>query len=147
MADVVTRSVLLVRSRNQRFALPIGSVVEVMRPLPLEPLEGAPAFVCGLSIVRGAPVPVLDLDRLFDAPVAEKGRLVILRVGERLVGLAVSEVLDLREFSDAELRPMPPLLSEAFSGYVAQLGQLDGALCMVLESARLLPEVAGIDAR
>src|SRR5271155_6034274 len=42
-------------------ALPIGHVVETMRPLPTEPVAGAKAFVRGLALIRGAAVPVIDL--------------------------------------------------------------------------------------
>ena len=42
-------------------ALPLEHVVETMRPLPVEPLGDAPRFILGLSIVRGEPIPVVDV--------------------------------------------------------------------------------------
>jgi purine-binding chemotaxis protein CheW len=37
-----------------------------MRPLPIKPIAGTPGFVRGVSIIRGAPTPVIDLKALLD---------------------------------------------------------------------------------
>ena len=55
---------LLVRAAGRLCAVPIAHVVEVMRALPVEPIPGAPSFVPGLAIIRGAPMPVVDLGLL-----------------------------------------------------------------------------------
>lgn len=45
-------------------ALALRDVRETMRPLPVEPLMGAPPFVLGLATIRGFPTPVVDVGRL-----------------------------------------------------------------------------------
>src|SRR5262245_22426163 len=55
------RSVVLVRARSWTCALRIEDAIEIMRPLPIQPLAGVPDFVRGLAIVRGKVLPVLDL--------------------------------------------------------------------------------------
>ena len=45
-------------------ALPLVHVLEVMRPLPLEKVEPAPAFLLGLAVIRGEPLPVVDVAAL-----------------------------------------------------------------------------------
>jgi purine-binding chemotaxis protein CheW len=44
---------LVCRVATRICALPVGVVIETLRPLPLEPIAGAPAFVTGLE--RAAP--------------------------------------------------------------------------------------------
>ena len=61
-------SVLLVRIGVLTAALPVTDLVETCRPLPIEAVPGAPSFVLGLSIIRAAPVPVLDLGQLLGNP-------------------------------------------------------------------------------
>jgi len=61
-------------------------------------LPGAPPFVRGLINVRGTIVTVLDLGVRLDAscaPVAD-GSVLLARYRDRMVGLAVDEVLDVR---------------------------------------------------
>jgi len=116
-----------------------------MRALAVEPLPGAPAFVAGVSIIRGAPVPVVDAAALLDGAATREvatrpGRLVTLRVGERHVALAVDEVLGVRAIPAADLRELPPLLGEARGDGVAWLGAHDDGLLVVLEGTRLIPD-------
>lgn len=121
-------------------ALPIAQVGETLRPLPVEPLAGLPAFVLGVAIIRGAATPVLDASRLIGAPQqSESERFVTLKLGERAAALAVGNVLGVRALPGAE-QELPPLLRDVAAEAVHTIGRLDGQLLWVLESARLVPD-------
>jgi purine-binding chemotaxis protein CheW len=120
-------------------ALPLDQVVETMRPMAVEPVPGAPAFVIGVAIIRGAPVPVVDAGALLGGEAA-RGRLITVRIGSRHVALAVDEVLGVRRLAAAALTALPPLLRDARQDGVASLGALDDGLLLVLEGARLVPD-------
>ena len=129
---------LICRVQRMLCALPLRDVIETLRPLPIEPLAGAPSYVCGLSMLRGAPVPVVDLGLLLGVEQVRATRLVALRVGARTVAAAVGAVLGVRTLDgDGSL---PPLLKEAGHGVIQALGSLDRELLLVLEGARLVPE-------
>jgi purine-binding chemotaxis protein CheW len=132
---------LLCRIGSRIGALTLNDVREVMRPLPIEPLAGAPPFVLGLAIVRGFPTPVIDAGRLL-GPVAlpSPARFVSLRLGERTAALAVDAVLDVRSLAAGNVADIPPLLREAGSEVASAIGALDTKLLLVLEAARLVPE-------
>jgi chemotaxis signal transduction protein len=76
-------------------------LAEAQEIIPLRPmtrLPGAPPFVRGLINMRGTIVTVLDLGQRLDParqPIAS-GAIVLVRRGERLVGLVVDEVADVR---------------------------------------------------
>lgn len=136
------RHVLLVRARSWTCALPIRDVVETMRALPVRAVVGAPPFVRGLAMIRGALLPVVILGALLGDEKPERGRrFVTVRVGEgRQAALEVSEVLGARHIDIAALDAMPPLLAEAMPDLVERLGSLDGQLLAVLRAASLLSE-------
>lgn len=129
-------------------ALALRDVRETMRPLPVEPLMGAPPFVLGLATIRGFPTPVVDAGRLLGpsessfAPALSpsRARFVSLRLGERTAALAVDAVLDVRSVSSQILASTPPLLREAGASVVSVIGALDTRLLIVLEAARLVPD-------
>lgn len=121
-------------------AVRLADVVETMRPLAIEPLTGAPAFVLGVSIIRGAPVPVVDAGALVGAGPSPCRRLVALRVDRRAVALGVDDVVGVRAIAGPTLRDLPPLLGEARADGIASLGSLDRELLLVLHAARILPE-------
>lgn len=132
--------VLAVRAGARMLALPIESVVETMRPMPVVPLAGAPSFVRGLAVIRGLATPVVDLAELLGAAGEAPGRFVTLRLGERQLALAVEAVLGLSALEPAALAALPPLLDEAAGGAVDSVGLLDAQLVLVLRAARLIPD-------
>ena len=121
-------------------ALSVKDVRETMRPLPIEPLSGAPSFVLGLAIVRGSPTPVIDAGRLLGSSASAPARFISLKMEERAAVLAVDAVLDIRVLPKGILVDTPPLLREADQSLVSVIGALDAELLVVLEAARLLPE-------
>ena len=136
-------SALVCRARTRLCALPLVHVVETMRPLPITPLAGAPPFVRGLSVIRGVPVPVVDLGALLSgSEPASPMRFVTLRLEDRCVALAVEGVLGIQELPGT-LRSLPPLLAEASAEALSSVGTLDAELLLVLETARLMVDPIG----
>jgi purine-binding chemotaxis protein CheW len=131
---------LLCRVETRLCALPLDNVVETMRPLPIEPVAGAPDFVLGLSVVRGAPVPIVDVERLLGGKSVNPARFVMLKVGERCVGLAVESAVGIRQIGAASLQDLPPLLRNAEADAVSTIGTLDSELLVVLQAVRIVPE-------
>jgi purine-binding chemotaxis protein CheW len=133
-------TVLLVRAGAALCALPVTAVVETLRPLPLLPLAGAPAEVLGVAVVRGSPVPVVDLALLVaGAPSASTARRwVMVRCGARAAALAVDGVTGIRRLPPGAATA--PLLAVAAQGALAALRVRDAELLVVLEASRLVPE-------
>lgn len=130
---------LLVRVGAHMCALKLAHVVEVMRPLTVEILTGAPKIVSGLSVIRGSPVPIVSLSTLFDSTTPAT-RLVVVRTGDKHVALAVDEVIGIRKFPFSTLSATPSLLRGAASGLVETIGALDSELYLVLNTATIIPE-------
>jgi purine-binding chemotaxis protein CheW len=139
-AAVPERPSLVVAVGPRAFAVPLVNVVETMRPLPIQTMLDMPSFVRGLSIIRGRPVPVVDLAEATGVSGVVSARVVLLRVAEREVALAVSRVVGVRNIAGATLEELPPLLRAAQADVVDAIGTLDSDLLMVLRATRILPE-------
>ncbi len=131
---------LVCRVRAALCALPLRHVSETMRPLSIEVVAGAPRFVLGLAVIRGAPVPVVDAARLLGEADAPSGRWIALTAGSRQVALAVGSVLGVRPLPAGARHVLPPLLKDAGRDLVSELGLLDEALLRVLQGGHLLSE-------
>jgi purine-binding chemotaxis protein CheW len=123
-------------------AIPMRHVVETMRPLPIESVPEMPDFVRGVSLIRGAPVPVIDLGVLLEIgePSASYGRFVTLRLGERRVALGVDAVIGSRNLDPAQLEQLPPLLHDGTADRIEAIGTRDAQLLLVLRAARIVPD-------
>jgi purine-binding chemotaxis protein CheW len=114
-------------------ALPIERVVETMRPLPIEPVRGALPSVRGMAVIRGAPLPVIDVAALLGQAPREQARFVVVRTGTRHVALLVDAVIEVREL--AAVAELPPLVQGEVA---AAVGAIDRELLVVLDAARLV---------
>ena len=137
MADGLS---LICRVLNRVCALPLQHVIETMRPLAIEALAGVPRPVSGVAIIRGAPMPVVDLAWLLAGEESHPARFVTLNADGRPVALAVDAVVGVRVIPTGSVYDLPPLLRDANADAIAAIGTLDAELLMVLRGGRLVPE-------
>jgi purine-binding chemotaxis protein CheW len=131
---------LLCRVGRSSCALPLEHVIETLRPLPIEPVTDAPRSVLGLSVIRGIPIPVIDIGALIGESETHPQRMVTLTTGTRRVALTVGSILGVRSFESGSFSALPPLLQEAVGHVVSAIGTLDTELLLLLRAARLVPE-------
>jgi len=142
MADAFSkqRRSLVVGVKGRLCAVPLTHVIEIMRPLPVEPISDVPLFVQGVSIIRGIPTPVVDLGALLGAPNGPAERFVTLRAGARQVALSVDSVLGVRELDASKIGELPPLLHGASKDAIEAMATLDKQLLVVLSAGWELPD-------
>ncbi len=131
---------LLCRTGGITCALPIENVSEIMRPLPIEQIAGAPEYILGLSVIRGAPVPVADLGAIVSGRKTRPARLIAARAATGKIALAVQAVTGVATIGLDACRDLPPLLRDAATDTIAAIGAGDSGLIMFLQTARLLPD-------
>jgi purine-binding chemotaxis protein CheW len=131
---------LLCQAGRQLYAVPIAHVIEIMRVLPVDSIAGAPPYVRGLCVIRGAPVPVVDIGLLISNEASRSGRLVTIRAGERTIALLVEAVLGIRVFAADTFNQLPALLRDVATEMVAAIGTRDAELLFALRAARIVPE-------
>lgn len=135
-------SVLVVRAGSRVCAIALQHVSEIMRPLPIEAVIGAPTYVRGVSVIRGVPTPVVDLEVLLGGRGGEPvhGRFVTVRCGERRVVLGVGGVVGIRDLASVRLAALPPLLGDLGAERIEAIGAADAGLLVVLRTARIVPD-------
>jgi len=98
---------------DQVFGIDILRVQEIRRMSPITALPDVPGHVLGVINVRGAVIPVVDLRLRFSAETAAFDRLtaiIIVAVGDQLVGMVVDQVTRVVHLREGGVRP-PPALS------------------------------------
>lgn len=144
MADSVEKQrFLLCRLSTSWCALNLQGLREIMRPQPVDRISGLPDFVDGISIIRGLPLPVLNLPRLLCGSTSTAGsqeRFVTAESDGQILALRVDEVAGIFALAEEMWRNLPSLLDGLQSEHVAALGNHDGHVVMLLRRANLLSE-------
>lgn len=133
---------LIVTIATRACAIPIHYVAETMRPLPIEAIAGMPDFVRGVSLIRGVPIPVIDLATLLRATDGSitYGRFVTLKIGGRRAAIAVDGVVGLRNLDLTQVGELPPLLRAAGADIIDAIGTCDAQLLVVLRAMRIVSD-------
>ena len=104
---------------GQEMAGALQDVREVVRAAGVQPLVGSRAPVTGLLLLRGNPVPLVDLRT--SAEPGDTGDVLVLEAGDDgVLGLAVDRVVAV--VGEDDLRPIDdPLHSAALPSYVTDV--------------------------
>ncbi|EKT4465205.1 purine-binding chemotaxis protein CheW [Pseudomonas putida] len=130
------------RIGDQRFALDVHEVIEVLPRRTLKPIAQAPAWVAGILAHRGALVPVVDLSALSfgrPAPMRTSTRLVLVHYrGDQQLGLLLEQATDTLRCRPDEFQPYG--LDNTDAPYLGPVRQDAGGLLQRIEVDDLLPD-------
>jgi purine-binding chemotaxis protein CheW len=101
------------------YAIDIMEVREVLGPLAVTAVPGAPEFLEGIAELRGEFLPVIDLRRRLGLEVRDDYKIVVATVRGRRVGLVVDGVIDVYRIATSEIAALDDLArSAAFAGVI-----------------------------
>src|SRR5205809_736795 len=112
---------------NRTYALPVASVVEVLRMVAVTPLPEAPAWIAGVLNLRGQGVVVMDLRQRLGLPARGPNldaHIVVIEANGEPLGLIADEVLEVLALPSDALKPADrlPGASQLFAA-LAQSGE------------------------
>lgn len=122
------------------YAVEISNVREIVAPLPITVLPHMPPAVIGVADHRGEVVPVIDLRTRFGieprSQSDRRAKWILVRSGERTVGLVVDAISDVFGIGAGELRAAPELGGGEDVRGIAGVATYDGSFVFVLEVER-----------
>lgn len=117
---------------DQRFAIGVDDVQEIVRAVSLARLPDVPAIVEGLIDLRGSVIPVLDIRSRFRLPsraVEPADHLVIARAKGRVVGIRVDRAIDVLTLGEHDIDEIGAVAPA--SHYVAGVARLRNGLVLI----------------
>jgi purine-binding chemotaxis protein CheW len=125
---------------NEHYGIESHYVREVFPVRDLTPVPCVPAYVLGVTNIRGKVVSVVDLRRFFELP--EKGltdlnKAVIVSAAEMALGVLADAVVGSRRIPASELQPSLPTLTEIRAEY---LKGVSGERLAVLDAEKILSD-------
>jgi len=108
--DIDERKVVTFKLAGQMFGIDMRAVVEIREWEEPTPLPGVPAYIKGVTNLRGAVVPVVGLaERLgWTASVLHaRSCVIVAQVGGKQAGFLVDELADIVVINAADIQPAP----------------------------------------
>ncbi len=114
MDTAQSKQIITFLIKKEVFGLPIQSVKEIVRYPEITEVPRAPAYLMGLTNLRGTIVPVIDSRiklNLSVTEVTDHTRLIILETGTTPTGIIVDKVKGVVELESAEREEPPSIVS------------------------------------
>lgn len=136
---------------SEEYGIDILKVQEIRGYESPTRIANSPAFIKGVINLRGVIVPIIDLRIKFNLgePTYDQFTVVIiLNIGQRVMGIVVDGVSDVIQLNSDNLRPAPEFGSILDTKYILGLGTVEERMIIVvdIESLMTSQEMALVEA-
>lgn len=126
---------------DENYALDIMTVKEIRGYEEVTKIANAPAYIKGVLNLRGDIVPIIDLRIKFDVGEATYNEftiVIMLMIGDRIVGIVVDEVSDVIKVNDDDIKPSPEFGVAFDSAYLHGLTTIKEQMIILVNIQKLI---------
>jgi purine-binding chemotaxis protein CheW len=128
---------------GELYAADVDHVREIIRPQEVSPVPRAPAFIEGMTNLRGKVVPVVNFRRLMGFPPQEptkRTRVLIVEFNRQLVGAVVDGVSQVTRLPSGAIEPPSHIVTRIDTAYLKGVAPVGEQLAIVLDMDRVLDD-------
>src|ERR1700693_5571181 len=126
---------------QEEYAISILKVQEIRGYDSVTRIANAPDFIKGVVSLRGIIVPIVDMRIKFNlgTPTYDQFTVVIiLNIGDRVVGMVVDSVSDVVTLNPGEIKPAPEMGAALNTDYLIGLGAIEERMLILVDIERLM---------
>jgi len=139
--ETVGQEFLIFTLGNEEYGIDILKVQEIRGYDQVTRIANTPAFIKGVTNLRGVIVPIIDLRVKFaqqDVSYDENTVVIVLNFGLRVVGIVVDGVSDVVSLTTEQIRPAPEFAVTLATEYLTGLGSLGDRMLILVDIEKLL---------
>lgn len=132
---------VVIELENEAYGVDIAVVEGIIKMQEITRLPRAPHFMEGITNLRGAVVPVIDLRKRFGLSPQEPTRdtrIVIANMNGAQVGLIVDAVSQVIRVPQDAIEPPPQLTMTVNSAFIKSVAKLEKRLVILLDLDKVL---------
>jgi purine-binding chemotaxis protein CheW len=125
---------------NEKYAVDINNVEEIIRYTEVTPVPRAPDFVEGIINIRGKVIPVVDLKKklgLGAITSTTNVRIIITLINNKKIGFMVDSVNEVIRIDDIVIDEAPAVSTNLDSSYIKGVAKTDKGLVIILDIVRV----------
>jgi len=126
---------------REEYGIDILKVQEIRGYDAVTTIANTPEFIKGVINLRGIIVPIVDLRIKFNLSTVVYDQftvVVILNLGNRVVGIVVDSVSDVLTLSTEQVRPAPELSAALDTRYIVGLGTVAERMLILVDIEKLM---------
>ena len=126
---------------TEEYGIEILKVQEIRGYDAVTRIANTPDFIKGVINLRGHIVPIIDLRIKFKLGKVEYNEftvVIILNIGNRVIGIVVDGVSDVLALTAEQIRAVPDLVSDIDNKYLLGLGTLGDRMLILVDIERLM---------
>jgi purine-binding chemotaxis protein CheW len=142
------REFLAFKIANEEYGVDILRVQEIRSYEKPTTIANAPGHLKGVVNLRGVIVPIIDLRIKLGVDNVQYDHLtvvIVLNIGERVVGAVVDGVSDVLTLEPSQLRPVPALDTNFDPEHLLAIGSVDERMLILLDIEKFLADVVFAD--
>jgi purine-binding chemotaxis protein CheW len=128
---------------QEKYAIDVMRVQEVIRVSELSPVPGAPDYVMGIINLRGEVAAIIDMRKRLGLPqcgITEQARIIIVDFQGRIVGFLVDSVADVTNLVSTEIDTAPNVGEKESARYISGIYNQDGRLLILIDVEKMLTD-------
>lgn len=141
--DIIDQMYLTFAVGKEDYGVPISVVTEIVGMQRIMGIPDVPSFIKGVINLRGKVIPVMDVrlrfgmeERVYD----ERTVVIVLEVGNELIGLIVDRVSEVLEIQDDHIDRTSSINSGEKRSAVSGLGRVDERVAILLDVETLVSD-------
>lgn len=126
---------------DEEYGIDILKVQEIRGYDQVTRIANTPSFIKGVTNLRGVIVPIVDLRVKFsqgDVEYNDNTVVIVLNLGQRVVGIVVDGVSDVLSLTTDQIRPAPEFAVTLSTEYLTGLGALGDRMLILVNIEKLL---------
>jgi purine-binding chemotaxis protein CheW len=139
--ETVGQEFLIFTLGDEEYGIDILKVQEIRGYDQVTRIANTPAFIKGVTNLRGVIVPIIDLRVKFaqqNVVYNENTVVIVLNFEQRVVGIVVDGVSDVLSLSADQIRPAPQFAVTMKTEYLTGLGSLCERMLILVDIEKLL---------
>lgn len=126
---------------DEHYGVNIIAVESIIKVQEITKMPHVPDFIEGITNLRGAVIPVIDLRKRFGMqPTTETKdtRIIVVEMNGVMAGMVVDAVTEVARIPDGDIALPSPMVSTVDTAFITGIAKMERRLIILLDLSRVL---------
>ena len=137
----VEKQLVVFELATEHYGVDISAVEGIIKIQEITVMPHAPAYVEGITNLRGIVLPVIDLRKRFGVAAVDTtkvSRIIVVEISGMTVGMIVDAVTEVLRVQEEVIEPPSPIVATVDSAFIAGIAKIGEQLVILLDLTKML---------